>query len=126
MPDRWLTLETAMVAKGFRLMSTVVMRRPWRSLSGWSTVAVLVGGLGSFAAIVIHDFLTMHRDAQVARLAIASGRHKKANEPLAQELQRPAWSAEAHALMAQVALAEGDLARVTDEMNKARSLGYPR
>jgi hypothetical protein len=85
----------------------------------------LVVGLGSLALTKIQGYMAVERDARAARLAVSSGRHKKANEPLERWLHARSGSAEAHALMALVALADGDLGKVTDEMNQARSLGYP-
>ena len=58
--------------------------------------------------------------------AINSGHHPEARKPLAQWLRAEPGSAEAHALLAQVALEEGDLGKVTDELNQARALGYPK
>ncbi len=64
--------------------------------------------------------------AQAARLALAAGRYDQAALPLERWLKASPSSAEAHALSAQLALAHGDLEKVTRELNQARSLGYPK
>jgi tetratricopeptide (TPR) repeat protein len=56
---------------------------------------------------------------------VGSGRTAAAREPLLRWLRARPDSAEAHALMAELALAEGDLGRVKPDFNEARSLGYP-
>ena len=66
------------------------------------------------------------RAAQAARLAIASGRHREAREPLARWLRAQPGAFEAHLLLAQVALEEGDLGKVSDQLNQARDLGCPK
>jgi len=119
-------LDPVAVAQGFYRMNTVVMRRPRRSvLLGLVLIAALCVGLVWLAAAKIQAFLTVERDARAARLAVSSGHRKNAELPLARWLRARPESAEAHALMAQVALEAGDLGKVTDELNQARSLGYP-
>jgi tetratricopeptide (TPR) repeat protein len=64
-------------------------------------------------------------DAEAVRSALAAGRTTAAREPLLRWVGARPDSAEAHALLAELALAEGDLARVKPEFNRARDLGYP-
>ena len=66
------------------------------------------------------------QEARVARAAIAAGRFDAARAPLARWLAAQPRSAEAHVVSAELALADGDLARVTRELNAARDLGCPR
>jgi Flp pilus assembly protein TadD len=77
------------------------------------------------AIVVVRDDRTAEGDVQAARVALASGRAMTAREPLRRWLRARPSSAEAHAMMAEVALADGDLGEVTRLMNEARSLGYP-
>jgi Flp pilus assembly protein TadD len=77
------------------------------------------------AIVVVRDDRTVEGDAQAARVALASGRAMTAREPLRRWLRARPSSAEAHAMMAEVALADGDLGEVTRLLNEARSLGYP-
>ncbi len=91
------------------------------------------GIAAAIAAIILTLFLAFkiwgtqaaRRAAQEARLAIASGHHREAREPLKRWLRAEPGAALAHALLAQVALEEGDLGKVTDELNQARALGLP-
>jgi tetratricopeptide (TPR) repeat protein len=91
---------------------------------GAAAIAGLVGA--PFLILKAQNSLAASRAAQAARAAIASGHHREARKPLAQWLRATPDSAEAHALAAQVELEEGDLGKVTDELNHARSLGYPK
>jgi tetratricopeptide (TPR) repeat protein len=106
-------------------MKTAVVRRPGRSFLAWSLGAALFVGLGYLLAVELIEYLAVNRNARAARVALSTGHRKNAKGPLERWLRARPRSAEAHALMAEVALAEGDLGKVTDEMNKARSLGYP-
>jgi hypothetical protein len=107
-------------------MISMVTSRPPLVRLRW----ILISALGVvpplfFFAVWLRGFWAVEKDARSARMAIASGRHRQAREPLARWLRARPASAEAHAFMAQVALDEGDLAKVTDELNQARALGYP-
>jgi tetratricopeptide (TPR) repeat protein len=114
-----------LVALGIYQMSTVVVRRPWQSALGWVLAGALCLGSGYLITARIKEYLAVDGDARAARLAISSGHRKKALAPLERWLRAQPRSGEAHALMAQVALEEGDLSKVTAELNQARSLGYP-
>ncbi len=100
-------------------------RRPaLRSRVLWGLVTVLGlsiigGGIAWYRA-----YRAVERDAQAARDAVGTGRTAAAREPLLRWLRARPDSAEAHALMAELALVEGDLGRVKPEFNEARSLGY--
>jgi tetratricopeptide (TPR) repeat protein len=93
----------------------------WRWLVSVLIVIALSLGVGAWA----RDRWMFARDAEAARAAIFAGRAERAREPLLRWLGRQPSSAEAHALLAQVALAQGDLGEVTREMTEARALGYP-
>ncbi len=82
---------------------------------------VLIGG----AILWFREYRAVERNAQAARTAVASGRTVRAREPLNRWLRARPRSAEAHALRAELALAEGDFDQVKPEFNRARSLGYP-
>ncbi|MGP0065838.1 MAG: hypothetical protein ACLQGP_19825 [Isosphaeraceae bacterium] len=81
---------------------------------------------GILVAIVwVRNERAVERYARAAREALVSGRAAEAREPIRRWLGVRPSSAEAHAMMAEVELAEGDLGEVTRQMNEARSLGYP-
>jgi tetratricopeptide (TPR) repeat protein len=92
----------------------------------WIAAAIAVIALTVFLAFKIRGTLVAGRAAREARRAIAAGRHREAREPLERWVRAEPRAAEAHALLAQVALEEGDLAKVTDQLNQARALGYPK
>jgi tetratricopeptide (TPR) repeat protein len=119
------TLDPVTVAQGIYRMKTVLVRIQRRRLLAWCSAVALCLGLVYLAVVELKGYLAVNRDAQAVRSAISSGHRKRAALPLARWLRAEPRSAEAHALMAQVALDEGDLAKVTDELNQARSLGYP-
>jgi tetratricopeptide (TPR) repeat protein len=123
--NRLLDQNPVMVAQGIYRMKMAVLRRPWRSAFGWVVLACLCLGLGYLIAAWARKYLAIDRDARSARRAISSGHRKQAHAPLARWLRAQPRSAEAHALMALVALDDGDLAKVTDELNQARALGFP-
>ncbi len=75
---------------------------------------------------VVRDYQAVQRVATAARDAVSLGHAAAAREPLRRWLAARPTSAEAHALMAQVALADGDLGEVTQFMNEARALGCPQ
>jgi Tfp pilus assembly protein PilF len=77
------------------------------------------------AVVVVRDHRAAERDAQAARGALAAGRPAAAREPLRRWLLARPKSAEAHALLAEVALNDGDFPEVKREFNTALSLGYP-
>ncbi len=92
----------------------------------WSAAALVAIAGGAFLAIKIQSDLAARSASRAARLAISWGRHREAKPALARWLHVEPRSPEAHALLAQVALEEGDLGRVTDLLNQARALGYPK
>jgi Tfp pilus assembly protein PilF len=81
----------------------------------------LIGG----AIAWLRERRAVERDAQAVRAAVATGRTAAARMPLLRWLHARPGSAEAHALMAELALAEGEMDRVKPAFNEARSLGYP-
>jgi Tfp pilus assembly protein PilF len=83
-------------------------------------LAIIVGAIAW-----LRERRAVERDAQVARAAVATGRTAAAREPLLRWLRARPGSAEAHALRAELALADGEMDRVKPEFNEARSLGYP-
>jgi tetratricopeptide (TPR) repeat protein len=85
------------------------------------TALAAVGG----GIIWVRADRAVQRDAQAARAGLAAGRTAAARQALLRWLRARPSSAEAHALMAELALAEGDFAQVKPEFNKARDLGYP-
>jgi predicted Zn-dependent protease len=85
---------------------------------------VLTGGVA--AGVVVHQLRAVERDAQAARDGVAAGKPAVARAALLRWLRARPSSAEAHALLAEVALAGGDLGEVTRELNRARELGYPQ
>jgi tetratricopeptide (TPR) repeat protein len=90
---------------------------PW--LLGLSLTA------GSFALVgllVLNNRAIEHR-AQAAQVAVAAGRTTQARGLLHAWLRARPSSAEAHALLAEVALSDGDFAAVQHELEAARSLG---
>jgi Flp pilus assembly protein TadD len=87
-------------------------------------VAILALGLIGAASYVIREHRKVARDAQAVRDAVAAGRPTSAAEPLRRWLSARPTSAEAHALRAEVALAENDFAEVKRQFNQARALGY--
>ena len=91
---------------------------------GAVAIAAIAGAL--FLAFKIERTRAAGTDARLARAAIARGQHRQAREPLMRWLGAQPGSAEAHALLAQVALEDGDLGKVTEELNQARALGYPK
>jgi tetratricopeptide (TPR) repeat protein len=104
---------------------TMRVRLPRRGVAiGVAAIAGLAGALGLVSKIE-HN-LRAASAAGAARGAIASGRHAQAREELLQWLRADPGAGEAHALLAQVALEDGDMGKVTDELNQARALGYPK
>jgi Flp pilus assembly protein TadD len=77
------------------------------------------------ATAFVRDYRAVDRDARAARDALASGRTEAARAPTERWLRARPRSGEAHAMRAELALADGDLGEVTKQMNEARSLGYP-
>jgi type IV pilus assembly protein PilF len=98
-------------------------RSPWGTVCGLIVAAIGLGLIGW--ALVVQEDRAVDRDAQATREAMAAGRVAAAREPLRRWLRARPSSAEAHALMAELALAEGELDQVKPEFNQARSLGYP-
>jgi Tfp pilus assembly protein PilF len=105
--------------------------RPYdRKHSRWSQfrwLLVTILGLGSIglAGSLVREHRAVERDAQAARDALAAGRAARARDPLGRWLRARPSSAEAQALLAEVALAEGDFGEVKRAYNQARALGYP-
>ncbi len=92
----------------------------------WLAGLMLAGALIWPIAAKVRDHRAVARAAEAARAAIVSGRFRDAAAPLACYLKARPESAEAHALAAQLALEKGKLDEVTDELNRARALGYPQ
>ena len=93
-------------------------------------VGIVAGILGLTASYFVvsrvQEMRASGQAARGARLALSTGRHAQAAVYLARWLEAMPQSAEAHALSAQLALVEGDLEKVTRELNQARALGYPK
>ena len=84
-------------------------------------VLVLIGGVIYW----IRDDRSVDRLARAVRVALDGGRTARAHDLLNQLLLARPKSAEAHAMRAELALAEGDMDQVKPEFNLARSFGYP-
>ncbi len=95
---------------------------PWKWLAGLLLAGVLVWPI----AAKVREHRAVENAARSARAALQSGRVSAALAPLARYLSARPDSAEAHALAAQFALEKGALDKVTDELNTARALGYPK
>jgi tetratricopeptide (TPR) repeat protein len=91
----------------------------------WFSATIMALGLAGAAGFLIRAHLAIERDAQAVRDAMAAGRPAWAVDPLRRWMRARPSSAEAHALKAEVALAEGDFPEVKREFNKARALDYP-
>jgi Tfp pilus assembly protein PilF len=91
----------------------------------WVVLLVLVLVVIVPLAVVARDFVVVERDARAARSAVASGRIRAARPPLLRWLRARPRSAEAHAVLAELELAEGDFAAVKRAFNEARALGLP-
>ncbi len=88
---------------------------------------VIASGFALAAGVpLLRNYLAVDRDARAARDAVSLGRIAEAREPLRRWLAARPSSAEAHALLAQVALADDNLAEVARLMNEARALGCPQ
>jgi tetratricopeptide (TPR) repeat protein len=96
------------------------------STLGWLAGLVVAGALIWPITVRLREHFAVERAVLAAREAIASGRFRAAEAPLSHYLSARPTSPEAHALAAQLALEKGDLAKVTDELNRARALGYPK
>jgi Tfp pilus assembly protein PilF len=95
-----------------------------RSAISWLIVLILLFGLIAFGAVFVSARRAIDREAQAARAALSAGRPEWARGPLERWMRARPKSAEAHALLAEVALSEGDLSRVKREIDAARALGY--
>jgi tetratricopeptide (TPR) repeat protein len=89
-------------------------------------VLVIAGALIWPMTVKLREHFAAERAALAARAALESGRFRAAEAPLSRLLRARPASAEAHALAAQLALERGNLDKVTDELNRARALGYPK
>jgi len=96
-----------------------------RSAVGWVSAAILALGLIGVAGYLVRENRAVEREAQAARAAVAAGKTAAAREPLRRWLRARPKSAEAYALLAESALADGDFPQVKREFNEARALGYP-
>ena len=104
----------------------VKQRRPclwWRVRwpLGIAIVLALIGG----TIVWLRGRRAVELEAQAVRSALAAGRPSAAREPLLRWVRARPASAEAHALMAELALAEDRMDDVKPAFEKARSLGYP-
>lgn len=104
-------------------MSRVRLRMSPRK---WLTGLLLAGVLAWPIAAKVREHRAVERAAESARVALESGRVQAAEAPVARYLNARPGSALAHALAAQLALEKGALDKVTDELNQARALGYPK
>lgn len=91
----------------------------------WLLGAILATALVAASVLLVRERAAVARDAQAVRDALAAGRPAWAADPLARWLRARPESAEAHALKAEVALADNDFAEVKREFDKASKLGYP-
>jgi Flp pilus assembly protein TadD len=91
----------------------------------WISATIAALGLTCSAGFLIRTHLAIEHDAQAVRDALAAGRPAWAVDPLRRWMRARPTSAEAHALRAEVALADGDFAEVKREFNQGRALGYP-
>jgi tetratricopeptide (TPR) repeat protein len=107
-------------------MIPMVMRREHLFRLRWFLILVLCVALVAVFALWGRRFWAIEHDARSARAAIRARHYHLAREPLARWMRAQPRSAEAHALMAELALEDGDLGKVTDLLNTARALGYPR
>lgn len=100
-------------------------RRPtgktYRRLGLLAGLFLLIGG----GIAVVRERRAVERDARAARAAMTSSRFGLAREPLGRWLRARPRSAEAHALAAELALAEGRLKEIKPDFEQARSLGCP-
>jgi Flp pilus assembly protein TadD len=99
-------------------------RRAWRRFR-WPLVTVVGLSLIVGVNVWIHERRGVERDAQAARDAMAAGRPDEARDPVRRWLRARPTSAEAHAVAAEVAFAEGNFTGVKSEYDTARALGYP-
>jgi tetratricopeptide (TPR) repeat protein len=111
---------------------TSVLRLANRRLSPWKLLvgAFIAGVIGLFLAwpiaALVRERRSVNTAARSTRIALESGRFREAEAPLERYLTARPDAAEAHALAAQLALEQGFLDRVTDELNRAKALGYPK
>ncbi len=97
-----------------------------RSKIRWLLGIVVLGTAALAAtALIVRDRRAVERAAQAARDALAAGRAAQARDPLRFWLRVRPKSAEAHALMAEVELAEGHFSKAKPHFHQAHSLGYP-
>jgi tetratricopeptide (TPR) repeat protein len=98
-----------------------------RSAVRWPWFLATIVALGIIVAVglLFREHLAVDHDAQAVREALASGRPATAAGSLRRWLKARPGSAEAHAMQAEVALADGDFPLLKREYNEARSLGYP-
>jgi Flp pilus assembly protein TadD len=92
---------------------------------GWLALTILGLGWIVVAGFEFQEHRAVERDAQAAREALAGGRAVRARDPLGRWLRARPNSAEAHALLAEIELAEADFGKVKPAFNEARALGYP-
>jgi tetratricopeptide (TPR) repeat protein len=93
----------------------------------WSSLVLLglvVAGVGAVSAVRRSRDVAAEKADAIA--LISRGKTDAAKPPLARWMALDPRSAEAHALSAQVALEDGDLGRVSSELNEARELGLAK
>src|SRR5262245_45811726 len=96
-----------------------------RSVVGWLSATLLLVALIAVAGYWVLERRAVERDAQAARDAVAVGKTAVARAPLSRWLRVRPKSAEAHALLAEAELVDGNFPEVKQEFNEARALGYP-
>lgn len=101
-------------------------KRPSLKALVWSLV-IFVGLTGASVGwlLFVRRSRAIAAEKAAATASLSQGRIEAAKANLDRWLAIDPRSAEAHALSAQVALEDGDLGRVSSELNEARALGFP-
>ncbi len=100
------------------------MKRPSKRATRWAIAALVgIGVLAAAKRALFRDAAAVDHLEQAARRELAVGKTAKARALLDRWISASPRAADARLLSAEVALAEGDLAKVTQDLNDARSLG---
>src|SRR4051812_41445404 len=94
------------------------MKRPWWRCLAWLGLGLGVVFLAGTIGLWVRRSEWIARESTAARAALDAGRPAAARQRLEGLLRSSPGSAEAHALMAEAALLEGDLGQVTAELNR--------